>query len=317
MKASRHGRYRKHLLAPQSLLPIAPTLEIVFNNLDQKRQAGVLSDAEFLSYGLLTLLACRRLNAFQNDKTKHRAFPENDTTTRAPVAAEFTLSDFWNLLCAHNLPVSSYEKILNQQITVYRFLNRIRFRGIPDSAQMALLKWLDNQYPLTLMFHVPSATEVFELQKQGGRCISFFKRACELTEFHHHRDTLSFTVHDLIHAHEFYANPQRARQQIGFYHWLDTIKNNPELLKLQTESAEFLERWEYVLSDMNSYCGHLLKTLNAAFAIYAHESLWKSIVDSSDLAPQEKILFQKINSAVWNDADFLQLESVLENRWQL
>ncbi len=183
---------------------------------------------------------------------------------------------------------------------------------------MALLRWLDNQYPLTLLFHIPSASEVFELQKQGGRCISFLKQAADLTTFHHERDAINFIVHDLIHAHEFYALPQRAKQQIGFYHWLDNIKHNPQLVKLQVESDEFLERWEYVLSDMNSYCGHLLKTLHAAFSICANsESLWKSVVDASDLEQNEKVLFNKINTAEWGETDFLHLESVLEKRFQL
>jgi hypothetical protein len=203
---------------------------------------------------------------------------------------------------------------------VQTFLEQIRFRGIPDSARIALLKWLDREYPLTLMFYIPSALEVFELQKNGGRCISFLKKASELTEFHHHRDAISFIVHDLIHAHEFYANPQRAKQQIGFYLWLDQIKNNPCLKKLQAESAGFLACWEYVLSDMNSYCGHLLKTLHAAFIIHAPEgeaeSLWKNIVNASELEADEKKLFRKINSSAWDNTDFLQLEAVLEQGFQ-
>jgi len=319
VKASRHGRYRKLLIAPQSLAPIAPGLEAVFDALDQKRLQGLLSDAEFLGYGLITLLACRRRDAFQGHKTQKRESVALTTTS----SRGFSLADFWQLLCSEelcreNLPVSSYQKILDQKISLDAFLNQIRFRGIPDSAHMALLKWLDHQYPLILMFHVPSASEVFELQKQGGRCISFLKSATELTAYHHDRDAISFVVHDLIHAHEFYSVPQRARQQIGFYHWLENIKHNPLLLKLQAESDGFLKSWEYVLSDMNSYCGHLLKTLEAAFVIHAGAGegglLWQSIVNTSDLAEDEKILFQKINSAEWNDADFLHLELVLE-RW--
>jgi len=322
-KASRHGRYRKLLLDPQNLLPAAQNLEVLFNTLDHKRQQGILSDAEFLSYGLFTLLACRRPDAFQSNKTKCKDSIEKESTPLKPESTDFILSDLWNLLCENNLPVSGNKKILDQKLSVYQFLNRVRFRGIPDSARMALLAWLNHQYPLILMFHVPSAAEVFELQKQGGRCTTFFKQAPELTELHHGRDAISFIVHDLIHAHEFYSLPQRAQQQIGFYHWLDNIKNNPDLLKLQAESDEFLERWEYVLSDMNSYCGHLLKTLHAAFTNYeksihapAGEGglFWNNVVDTSDLEEREKILFRKINSAAWNEADFLHLELIFE-RW--
>jgi hypothetical protein len=320
IKASRHGRYRKSLLDPQALQPIAKNIEAVFNELDHKRCAGLLSDAEFTSYGLLTLLACRRVDAFQTHTTKQLKSISQPHTT-----STFKLADFWSVLCSQQLAKVNYQKILDQDISVYEFLNKIRFRGIPDSAQIALLKWLENKYPLTLVFHIPSVAEVFELQKQGGRCISFFKQAADLTALHHERDVISFIIHDLIHAHEFYASPQKARQQIGFYHWLDNIQTNSQLIQLQTESTDFLQHWDYVLSDMNSYCGHLLKTLNAAFAIYdkphdTHErktkTLWENIVDGSDLSPDEKILFRKVNSVDWGEADFLQLESVLESRFE-
>jgi len=308
-KASRHGRYRKSLLSPTSLAPIAQPMAAVFNALDQQRQQGKLSDAEFVGYGLLTLLACRRTDAFQ-----HHRRQQTVTTT---IASEFSLADFWALLCEHQLPLSHYREMFDQPLSLSSFLNQMRFRGIPDSAQQALLKWLEQHYPLTLVFHIPTTSEVFALQKQGKRCISFLKEAKDLTELHHERDAISFIIHDLVHAHEFYASPQRARQQIGFYHWLDNIQENPALLALQAECPEFSQRWEYVLSDMNAYCGHLLKTLHAAFSLHDNspqrQPLWNQVVEASDLAPDEKNLFLKINSREWNDNDFLTLEAILEN----
>jgi len=309
-KASRHGRYRKNLLNPTSLAPIAQPIAAVFDKLDQHRQQGKLSDAEFVGYGLLTLLACRRPDAFQRHRCQQKVAAANPS--------EFSLADFWTLLCAHPLPIAHYREIFDQPLSLYAFLNQIRFRGIPNSAQQALLKWLEQQYPLTLVFHIPSTSEVFALQKQGKRCISFLKEAKDLTELHHERDAISFIIHDLVHAHEFYASPQRARQQIGFYHWLDNIQDNPALLALQAESPEFRQRWDYVLSDMNAYCGHLLKTLRAAFSLHDHspqgQPLWNHVVEASDLSPDEKILFLKINSREWNDKDFLQLESIFEKK---
>jgi len=325
-KASRQGRYRKLLIDPKIFFPLAKNIEAVFDVLDYKRQQGILRDAEFLSYGLLTLLACRRPDAFQSNNTKCNNSIENGSTPSKSASTNLNLSDLWNLLCENNLPVSGNKKILDQRISVHEFLNRVRFRGIPDSARMALLAWLNHQYPLTLVFHIPSAGEVFELQKKGGRCVSFFKQADDLIELHHDRDVISFIVHDLIHAYEFYSLPQRAKQQIGFYHWLDNIKSNPQLIKLLDESGEFLKCWEYILSDMNSYCGHLLKTLHAAFTIYeksihapagAGELLWNNVVDTSNLEASEKTLFRKINSAAWNEADFFQLESIFERRYNV
>jgi hypothetical protein len=314
-KPSRQGRYRKSLISPECLAPIAQKLATIFEELDKNRALGILSDAEFLSYGLVTLLACRRLDAFQSNRAKTKT-----VVLDSIASSSFKLADLWALLVRQGLPIESYKKIFQQNISMDQFFNQIRFRGIPDSARIALLEWLNNQYPLTLFFHIPSGDEVFELQKKGGRCVTFLKQAQALTELHHERDAISFIIHDLIHAHEFYADPQRTEQQIGFYHWLDNIRNNALLKNLMEESAEFFARWEYILSDMNSYCGHLLKTLHAAFTLHAKPgegaSIWNNVVEMSDLDLEAKLLFLKINSWEWNDADFLKLESILEQYFQ-
>jgi len=313
--ASRAGRYRKLLVSPESLAPVSKNVAAVFCALDEKRSGGVLSDAEFLSYGLLTLLLCRRPDALQRSQTRNG---KHILSTSPP--GDFTLADFWKLLASHHVPIAHYPQNGNPEISVLTFLQGIRFRGIPDAARLALLAWLNHRYPLTLLFHVPSAPEVFALQIQGRRCVSFFRDERELTMLHHDRDVISFIVHDLIHAHTFYAQPQRARQQIGFYHWIHNIQNDHQLTRLQAESPSFLTSWEYILSDMNSYCGHLLKTLHAAFMLHAKlgegELMWQHIINTSNLAPNEKILFQKINSPDWCHADFLHLETIFEKRAQ-
>lgn len=314
-KASRSGRYRKSLLPPRHLLALAGQIAAVFRALDELRVAGRLSDAEFSGYGLLTLLACRRPDAFQRHPQQPSAAVQPHNTGQP-----FLMGDFWQLVRSHQLLPDAYGKLLDQELSLRIFLEHIRFRGIPDSAQLALCQWLDQRYPLVLMFHIPPAPEVFDLQKRGNRCVTFLKEANELTGIHHGRDSLSFVVHDLIHAHEFYSHPQRARQQIGFYHWLDSVQQQPDLLALRAGSAAFRERWDYVLSDMNSYCGHLLKTLHAAVAIHGSsanaEDLWGRIVDFSGLDRVENALFKRINTPEWHADDFLQLESVLEKHFQ-
>lgn len=325
-KPSRQGRYRKVLMAPEQIAPIAQNLAGLFQDLDGLRRQGRLSDAEFLGYGLLALLACRQSQAFQTDssrgrkqKEKQAAMPADLTSAPSspPADAGFRMHHFWELLQIHALPIAANAKSLSQNLSLLDFLACIRLRGIPDSARMALLAWLEGLYPLTLTFHIPSGEEVFTLQKRGGRCVTFFIEAHELTALHHERDILSFTVHDLMHAHEFYANAQRATQQIGFYHWLDGIRHHAGLQKFMAESPAFAAMWDYVLSDMNSYCGHLLKTLHAAFLLHGKptegEDLWRQVVRDSGLNAEEQALFLKVNSLAWGEREFLQLEKVLEN----
>ncbi len=310
-KPSRSGRYRKLLISPEKLLPFATKLEVLFKALEAKKNLGKINDAEFLSYGLLALLVCRRVDAFQKQPplTNEQLIPKN-------LSDHFSFSDFIALLQKLALPISAFKKNIDNKLSLLDFLHNHRFRGVPDSARKALLEWLKQKYPLKLFFYIPTVSEVFELQKQGGRCLSFFKNTQALTQLHHERDAISFIIHDLIHAYEFYSNPQRARQQIGFYHWLDSIKEHPELKALINASDDFCERWEYILADMNSYCGHLLKTLHAAFVSQTRVGedgvLWKDIVKASNLNSEAQLLFLKINSMHWVEDDFYRLERVLE-----
>ena len=322
-KPSRSGRYRKVLVDPKFLEPFAENLASIFHRLNIQRLTQKISDAEFVTYGLLVLLQIRSDNAFQFNRSNSGNFNQINPEMNS---SNFLLSDFWLLVKKEKFNVNTSEsswenlfdqKLLNQNISVSQFLKKIRFRGIPDSARLALLQWLSNEYPLELHFHIPTTDEVFSLQKKGGRCVTFFKTADEIKMVHHERDVISFTIHDLIHAHEFYVDPQRTKQQIGFYYWIDSIQNHSLILQLRNESPEFAANWEYIVSDMNSYCGHLLKTLNAAIKINAinesGQKIWSTLVNDSAMSNDAKAVFLKINSPEWTTHDFLKLENIFEN----
>lgn len=310
-KSSRSGRYRKLLIDPNDLVPFVSKLENLFADLQLKRQIRELSDAEFISFGLLALLACRRIDAFQKNP--------GILTQTIPSNQKFLLSDFLLMLKKYDLPTEAFKKFSEFECDAFDFLKQIRFRGIPDSARQALLQWLEKKYPLHLFLYIPTVDEVFNMQKWGGRCVSFFMLSKDIIQLHHERDVISFIVHDLIHANEFYSNQERAHQQIGFYQWLDEIKDFPEIKNLISKSNGFKERWEYLLSDMNSYCGHLLKTLHAAIIIHLpdpeNHDLWKIIIDKSCLSDSEKSLFLKINSFDWIDEEYLALETIFDNKF--
>ncbi len=291
---------------------MADRLESLFEEMDQIRRAGKISDAEFLGFGLLILLAGRRADALQSFGAP-RAKDKGAGSTSSGI---FTITDFLPLISKHGLDFPGQARRLATPISLSEFLAAVRFRGIPDSARLALASWIDGSYPLALYFHIPPAEEVFALQRQGGRCITFFKQARDLTQLHHGRDAISFIIHDLIHAHEFYSRPERARQQIGFYHWLAEFRKQPLLQAYLAASEAFRAQWEYVIADMNSYCGHLLKTLQAAVAIHFPNpdgrSAWENLIAESTLPSPAKKVFLKVNTDAWTDLDFKSAEMVFE-----
>jgi hypothetical protein len=316
-KASRGGRYRKQLVDPEAFQPYALALQTFFHKLNALRESRTLADAEFAGYVLLTLLVCRRNDALQPFGSAAKA-PSEWNQTQLKGSEPFSPFLFLPLWRDAGLPVQSDHLPWERSPSLLSFLSQIRFRGIPDSARLALTEWLRGHYPLTLFFHIPPAETVFEMQKSGGRCITLFMHAHELVQMHHGRDALSFFIHDLIHAHEFYSDPVRAKQQIGFYHWLESLRGQPQIQALLQQSPSFQARWDYVLADMNSYCGHLLKTLHAAFIQEIPngegQKDWATAVNNSELSGSQKQLFLKVNSSEWGATEFLALEQVLAEK---
>lgn len=315
--ASRQGRYRKTLFDLPVLQALASQLEAVLRDLDALRKSGQISDPEFTAFGLVTLLACRRSDAFQKQGTLRS---ENDGRFVAGDSARAISPHLDTLkprLDKHGLPSQALSLFLGRGLTLRAFLTQTRWKGIPDAARLALLAWMDGRYPLRLCFDIPPGAEVFDQQKQGIRCVTFFLHSEEMRVLHHERDALSFVVHDLMHAHAFYADPVRMRQQMGFYHWLARAQAVPAFATLLHDSAAFGETWGYIMSDMNSYCGHLLKTLRAAIALHAlagsSEGIWREVVFGSGLQTEIAEMFMRVNTPHWQTDDFLVLERFCES----
>lgn len=316
--ASRQGRYRKTLFDLPALRALASQLEAALRDLEVLRRTGQITDPEFTAFGLVALLACRRSDAFQ----KQGRLPDNkEGTDSGPASvtesAAPTLDSLKPRLEKQGLPTQALSPFLGRGLSLRAFLTQTRWKGIPDAARLALLAWMDGRYPLRLCFDIPPGTVVFDQQKQGIRCVTFFLNSEEMTVLHHERDALSFVVHDLMHAHAFYADPVRMRQQIGFYHWLARAQDVPAFAGLLQDSNAFGEAWDYIMSDMNSYCGHLLKTLRAAIALHAPsgsgDGLWSEIALGSGLSADCVELFLKVNTPHWQIDDFLALERFCES----
>lgn len=315
-RSSRQGRYRHQLVTGDFFVKHAHSLSAFFGVLQKKLLDRQCSSADFVGYSLLALLSCRRNDAFQ----KHASLSSELRSSHLELS-EFNCSALLDLMRQQSLPTKALESLaIKDAESLLSLIAKIRFRGIPESARLALLAWMQGNYPLQLFFRIPLPQEIFEMQKQGLRCVSILISELEMQQLYHGRDALSFIVHDLIHAHEFYSNPQRARQQIGFYHWVSEVHHLPYLQEILRTYPEFQKKWEYLLSDMNSYCGHLLKTTHAFLQIQnqtsnssiSFEHLWKEIVAQTNLNLNQQKLFQRINQQTWNDTDFLALETVFE-----
>lgn len=314
-KASRAGGYRKQLITSDFLEPYINSVERFINNLIELQTENKISSAELVAISLITLLTCRRSDAFQKSNSEMVQTISTEKTS-------YSITDFKELLLHSDLPIQKLLSLFNgtNHLSLTSFIKNYRFRGVPASAQLALIHWLEGRYPLTLFFYIPSAKNVFEMQKQGQRCITIFRKADSILRPHRDRDIISFIIHDLMHAHEFYSIPKKAHHQIGFYQWLDKIIQTAEIKELLTQSEDFKNQLDYVMSDMNSYCGHLIKTLQAIIVIHSpvdkKEKNWCKICEQTLPNLTDQNLVKKINSSEWGISDFLAVEKLMEKFYQ-
>ena len=183
-----------------------------------------------------------------------------------------------------------WPKTICNEISVLEFLNSVKIKSIPDSVFWSLNFVTNNKKLFHITKQAPTPYELLTFQARGQRVLTFdddYRQWPQLN--YHHRDVLSFWLHDLVHAAEFFQNETQMQSQIYFYRWI-------ELLMKSGCFSEFLidhknrERFDYLISDMNSHPLHLLKTLRAILD-EADSRFWLNTI-----ATTEKILCYPIEN---------------------
>ena len=219
---SRNGRFAKHCHQPQSLSKECDELWTSF----EKILSTSIHPAELVGNYLKLITMHRRQKTWRG--SSYRWFsPITISTTNTDMPSSNFL-DFW---CNNTL------------------------RGIPHKVNQVLINWYLGYYPLELIHHVPSAEEMLDIQAIGKRYVTVFLKAKEWREeIHHHRDHHSFTLHDLIHAHEFFHNDRLKNAQIIFY---KKLLNHYPCLKELSSNVDYQNSLHYLIADMNTHPEHM------------------------------------------------------------
>lgn len=160
------------------------------------------------------------------------------------------------------------------------FWSKTTLRGIPLKVNEVLVNWYLGNYSLELTFDIPSDKKMLELQSLGKRYITLFKLKEEwINSITHGRDHFSFTIHDLIHAHEFFSNSTSFRFQTHFYkkicYFYDELKN-------ACSNPVFQQELSYLVSDINTHPKHLESYLKSLIERYhLKNELFFKIMDHS------------------------------------
>jgi len=252
--SSRSGRFKKKLIGPEDLKIEAPLIEEKMKKFLEALRKNEISQVEFCSIYILTVLAHRHPFHFLGQKLSTEAKPHQ------------------LYFKCENLDLVPFIKNKIGHLTIGELLSSYSLRSTPQTVNQSLLKWSTGEYPLVLMFRVPGPYEVLDQQTTGKRCVTVLTES-KYTEKYilGERDALSFTMHDLIHADHFYQDQEIFEGQLGFYGLLQEHKNY--FLPL-CDHEKFYSEFEYLIADMNAYPIHSLKCLKSAVIYYHSEEIF-------------------------------------------
>lgn len=261
----RVGRLRHRLLEDEFLKNTSPLAHKCLQVFMRLWQSKSLSDAEIAAIYILVFSFLRRPKDFLGG-------PHNKPLAHLPAHSRMSCQSFYELL-QKELPED-----LRQAKSLLRFQRpddlltyfcSHSWRSIPLSVAQSLMAWESGLYPLRLLSYVPTPKEVLSMQTEGQRCVSMLQDLTEMQEFvEEGRDVLGFIVHDLIHADHFFADPAKARAQIEFSRHLLVVFGFREIQTMLQTDPVFKKEFEYLMSDMNSFPLHLLKTFKAVLLGY-------------------------------------------------
>lgn len=225
--------------------------------------SGKLSQADFVAAYIITYLSYRFPKNWPGARTGQHKIPGTD----------------WRILPLQ-LEANVLERLKDTHSIQEIFAN-FALKSTPLSVNRAILEWANGRYGLELMFRIPSPREILDQQKVGRRCVTTLLDKRIHGYILGERDSLSFTMHDLIHADHFYHNNQCYQGQLGLYGLLDKTFSYFDL-----SHDGFKQEFEYIIADMNAYAIHLLKCLKSAMIHYFNDDYfvgWATMVE----APKE------------------------------
>ena len=311
-----------------------------------------LSDYDVVGIYLLLYLSIRRPRSWcggplsQSIVSKYNA----DTLLSPPVSIRVV--DVPGLIDALGGPEFLHRRLGGgdrlESVTVLDVFNELKIVGIKkngnDVANRCIVLWAYNRCPLCLMFRIPSPMDVLRQQARGQRVVTVFATMEGLSRHHtamlsymdgelkHARDAFEFTLHDLTHMEKFALDGDTYEEQVGFFRCVLGLSGlgggggggGNKLKQFFVGTCEYDERlWrelEYVISDMNCYCTHLMQYMLAkmvlaserilaaavgAVSVREHvEERWRGVVvgmsmSSEAVGREEEVVGEEEEGGVW------------------
>jgi len=143
------------------------------------------------------------------------------------------------------------------------WVGRYQFRGVIANVPVALGQWLRGAWPLVLREDIPGPREVLRMQARGARPVTVLTGYPRLLKpVLNKSDAFAFFLHDLEHAYKFFHSPELHAAQCMFFTVLDGALDRG-VFTPHFVDAGFVERFHYLMSDMNTHPEHSRQYLRA------------------------------------------------------
>jgi hypothetical protein len=281
---SRSGSYKK-ILIEESLLKSHG--DYLRTNLEAIKSLE-LNPQDFTAiYILLFLRIKHQKNWLQKKELKQ--FHKKDHNVSSTLLLKIIPNSF-------QLNVWEIEKL--KGITTLNLFEHFTLKAIPQSIHRSMINWINGLWSIQLLEHIPTSRELLRLQVKNNRCITVItdpqRIDCLVLN---KRDPLSFVLHDLMHADQFFSQIDSQIGQLGFYKLIDSLYELPELMFHLKSNAEFKTEFEYVASDMNAYVIHLFKCLKSSvLRLENGPSFWENILNWWEMNEEEKFSSRLLNT---------------------
>lgn len=298
---NRNGSYKKLLLSESSLEAVRPFLQANLKVLS----ALAPSEQDFTTLYILLYLRLRS--------------PKNWLQTKKSLSQEKVKALPLLSLIPESMMLTAWEKEKLKDVSGHQLFSEFALKGIPESVHRAMVNWYEGKWKIKMLEHIPSSRELLKLQVQNTRCITLMTapEKCAQLVFGS-RDPLSFVLHDLMHADQFFSQDISLKGQLGFYSLINCVYDKSETKELLKSDPDFKKEFEYVASDMNAYVIHLFKCLKSSiYRTNQSEPYFQNLLSWWNMNEEEKISSQKLNTPDFSDSDELLLKNFFETRQEI
>jgi hypothetical protein len=154
------------------------------------------------------------------------------------------------------------------RVQLFDWLQRYQYLGVSGNIPIALVQWLRNAWPLILREDIPRARDLLHWQACGTRAVTVITAYPRLRESVLNKpNAFAFFLHDLEHAYKFFYSPALHAGQRAFFAGLEAVFDDGILVPY-FDDAEFVAKFDYLMSDMNTHPEHSFQYLRAILVEY-------------------------------------------------